>query len=214
MSGVAKLVAFDMDGVLVDIVSSWVHVHRYFGVNNDHSLNAYLRGEIDDREFIRRDVKLWKDKDPTVTIDKIRRVLETAELMPGARETLAELRARGIKSVIVSAGIDLLAERVARELSIDMYFANGFVADCTGKLVGDDILNVGLAGKGEVVTRAAGLFGVDKEDVVSVGNSRYDIPMFDVSACGLAFCPEDEEVRDRADHVIEEKDLREILRFV
>lgn len=214
MSGVAKLVAFDMDGVLADTVSSWVHVHRYFGVNNDHSLEAYLRGEIDDREFIRRDVRLWKDKDPTVTIDKIRRVLDGVDLMPGAMETLAELRARDIKSVIVSAGIDLLAERVARELSIDMYFANGFVADCAGRLAGGDILNVGLADKGEVVTRAAGLLGVGMDDVLSVGNSRYDIPMFEVSACGLAFCPEDEDVRGRADHVIEEKDLREILRFV
>lgn len=214
MTGVAKLVAFDMDGVLVDTVSSWVLVHRHFGVNNEHSLEAYLNGEIDDREFIRRDVKLWKDKDPTVTLDKIRRVLDAAELMPGAKETLEELRSRGIRSVIVSAGIDLLAERVARELSIDMYFANGFVADCTGKLVGDDILNVSLAGKGEVVTRAADLFGVGKDDVVSVGNSRYDIPMFDASACGIAFCPEDEEVRDRADHVIEERDLREIIQFL
>ncbi len=214
MTGVAKLVAFDMDGVLVDTVSSWVLVHRHFGVNNDHSLAAYLAGEIDDREFIRRDVQLWRDKDPTLTLNRIRQVLDGAALMPGAKETLSTLRARGVKTVIVSAGIDLLAERVARELSMDLYFANGFVADCAGRLSGDDILNVSLSGKGEVVERAADIFGVEKDDIVSVGNSRYDIPMFEASAVGIAFCPEDDEVRDRADHVVEERDLREILQFL
>jgi len=69
--GVARLVVFDMDGVLADVESSWVYVHRHFGVNNDHSLFAYLRGEIDDLEFIRRDINLWKQKDPGITCARI-----------------------------------------------------------------------------------------------------------------------------------------------
>jgi phosphoserine phosphatase len=68
---VSKLVVFDMDGVIADVGSSWVHVHESFGVNNDHSLRAYLRGEINDVEFIQRDIKLWKDKDPAIDTFKI-----------------------------------------------------------------------------------------------------------------------------------------------
>lgn len=203
-----------MDGVLVDIESSWVYVHRHFGVNNEHSLESYLKGEIDDLEFIRRDVALWMDKDPMLTVDSMKQILSTAPLMEGARETVASLRDKGIRTAIVSAGIDLLAERVAIDLRMDVFYANGFVADCSGKLTGEGILNVRLDQKGEKVQTIVDLFGFDGEDVVSVGNSRYDVPMFDVSGLGVAFCPEDDETRDSADEVVDEKDLSRILDFI
>ena len=206
-----RLVVFDMDGVIADTESSWVFVHRHFGVNNDHSLKAYLDGEIDDVEFIRRDIDLWRNRDPTLSLEAIRRILSSVPMMNGAPETMAELRGRGIKTAIVSAGIDLLAQRMAVELRMDMFFANGFVADCSGRLTGDGVLNVSLAGKGEKVELIADMLEIEKEDVASVGNSRYDVPMFDASGLGIAFCPEDDLVRRRADVVIEEKDLRAIL---
>jgi phosphoserine phosphatase len=210
----AKLVVFDMDGVLVDIASSWVHVHRHFGVDNEHSLQAYLRGEIDDMEFIRRDVALWIARDPTLTMDRLKGILSTAPLMNGAKETVDTLRANGTKTAIVSAGIDLLAERVAIELKMDMFFANGFVADCAGRLTGEGILNVELDGKDKKVEMLTEMFGFEKSDVVSVGNSRYDIPMFDASGLGVAFCPEDDDILERADRVVHEKDLRKILDII
>ena len=52
------IVVFDLDGVLVDIQSSWDWVHRHFGVDNDESLAQYLAGQIDDLEFMRRDIAL------------------------------------------------------------------------------------------------------------------------------------------------------------
>jgi phosphoserine phosphatase len=208
---VAKLAAFDMDGVLVDIVSSWVYVHRQFGVNNDHSLYAYLRGDIDDQEFIRRDIALWRDADPGVTSERIRGMLSSAPLMNGAAETMAELRSRSFKTIIVSAGIDLLAERVAKELGMDLQFANGMRTDDEDKLSGEGIFRVRLMEKGRTVAEAAERLGVGADDIVSVGNSRYDVSMFEHSALGIAFCPEDDHVRRKADVVIDEKDLRRVL---
>lgn len=209
-----KLVAFDMDGVLVDIVSSWVHVHQRFGVNNDHSLAAYLRGEIDDQEFIRRDIALWKSADPGVTAAKIRSMLADAPIMNGAAELMAGLRRMGCKTVIVSAGIDLLSERVAEELGMDLQFANGMRTHDDGRLSGEGIFRVMLTDKGRTVAEAAEMFGVGPDDIVSVGNSRYDVSMFERSALGIAFCPEDEDVRGAADIVVDEKDLRKLLEHI
>ena len=203
-----------MDGVLADTESSWTYVHRHFGVNNDHSLRAYLDGEIDDWEFIRRDIDLWRKKDPALSMDSIRRILADVPKMNGAEEAVAELRRRGIRTAIVSAGIDLLAQRLAVELEIDMFFANGFVADCAGRLTGEGVLNVRLAEKGEKVRMVADLLDIGREEVVSVGNSRFDTPMFDASEIGIAFCPIDDEVREKADVVVEEKDLRAILESI
>ncbi|MBE3122801.1 MAG: hypothetical protein IMZ58_11440 [Thermoplasmata archaeon] len=55
-----KLVFFDMDGVLLDTVSSWRYIHEHFGTTNERSIMPYLRGDIDYLEFMRRDVSLWK----------------------------------------------------------------------------------------------------------------------------------------------------------
>jgi len=203
-----------MDGVLADVESSWVYVHRHFGVNNDHSLYAYLRGEIDDLEFIRRDIGLWKAKDPAVTSDKIRQVLKGVPIMPGAMEAVRGLRDIGVKTAIVSAGIDLLSERIAVELGIDRQVANGLMADQQGRLSGEGTLRVRLMDKGDAVVEVMKDFGVPRDEVVAVGNSKYDVSMFTKAGRGIAFLPADETVRDSADEVIDRKDLAQILRYV
>jgi phosphoserine phosphatase len=54
------LVAFDMDGVLVNYTSCWTWVHDHFRVTNEASLKAFIDGDIDDMEFMRRDIALWR----------------------------------------------------------------------------------------------------------------------------------------------------------
>ncbi len=210
----SKLVVFDMDGVLADIESSWVFVHRRFGVNNDHSLYAYLRGEIDDLEFIRRDIKLWRDKEPGVTVDRIRSILSDAPIMPGADRTLRDLKSRGIRTAIVSAGIDVLAKMIAHKMPVDVSLANGFSTDAHGALTGEGVLKVRLMDKGDAVEEVMRRFSIDRRDAVSVGNSRYDVSMFKRTGFGIAFRPEDNAVKVAADAVIEEKDLSRILELV
>lgn len=209
-----KLVVFDMDGVLADAESSWVHVHKCFGVNNDHSLRAYLQGEIDDLEFIRRDIALWREKEPGVTAARIKILLSDVPLMNGAEKALEELKSRGVRTAIVSAGIDLLADMIAERIPIDIRLANGMKTDERGTLTGEGILRVKLTEKGEAVSRIARRFRLDREEVAAVGNSRYDVSMFKASGRGIAFNPEDEDVRKQASAVVEEKDLTKILDLV
>jgi phosphoserine phosphatase len=211
---VARLVVFDMDGVLADIQSSWVYVHDHFGVNNEHSLYAYLRGDIDDLEFIRRDIHLWKDMDPEVSVEKIRKVLASVPLMPGATLAVRQLHESGLKTAIVSAGIDLLAERIVDELHIDHQLANGLMMDSEGKLSGEGVLRVRLMDKGDAVAQVGRLFRVKPKDIVSVGNSHYDVSMFRRSGKGIAFRPSDEGVKESADAIVEGEDLAGILKFV
>lgn len=43
-----KFVAFDMDGTLLDVSSSWAEVHRFFGDENTEALRLFLEDRIDE----------------------------------------------------------------------------------------------------------------------------------------------------------------------
>jgi phosphoserine phosphatase len=211
---ITKLVVFDLDGVLADAVSSWCWIHDHFGVNNDASLREFLEGKIDDQEFMRRDIELWLNQRKRVSLSEIDEILSTLPIMHGAKETIAELDRNGIGSAIISGGIEIHAERVARELGINYVMANPFETDEHGFLTGRGIVNVPLLDKGSVLVRFLERVGLTKEDCVSVGNSQIDVPLFKNSRLGIAFNPYDEIVKEHADVVIEKKDLREILPHV
>jgi phosphoserine phosphatase len=137
----------------------------------------------------------------------ITRILAPVPLMPGARELLGALHERGIRTAIVSGGIDRLAKRIGRELGIDYVLANGFRTDAEGRLTGEGIIRVPIWGKEEVLAKVQEQLGFEPEETAAVGNSEIDVGMFRRAQLGIAFCPDDEAVRAAATRIIEERDL-------
>lgn len=205
---------FDMDGVLIEEVSSWVIIHNHFGVNNERSVKEYIDGRIDDFEFMRRDIALWMKKRHPLHIDDMKEILNSATFMPGAEETFRILREKGIKTAIVSGGLLCIAEPLAERLGIDIVLANGLETDGQGNLTGEGVLNVPLNSKGSVVRNLLKELEVEKEEAFAVGNSNIDVSMFRETALGIAFNPDDDVVRKEADVVVEQRDLRRILSYI
>ncbi|MCI4344647.1 MAG: HAD-IB family phosphatase [Thermoplasmata archaeon] len=206
-----RLVALDMDGTLVDVASSWGAVHDHFGDSNKDGLRRFMNGEIDDAEFVRTDVRIWWKHRPELTVDELETILAEVPLMPGAAKLIGALRARGIRTAIVSGGLDLLAHRVARELGIDMALANGLRVDEQGRLTGEGIIRVPVHQKEEAMAQLQAQLGVTPAESAAVGNSEIDVGMFRRCRIGIAFQPADEAVRTGATVVIEEKDLAQVL---
>jgi len=200
-----------MDGVLADSISSWKSIHDYFGVSNEGSVDEYLRGHIDDLEFIKRDVSLWKQNGLYTTRGVLENILFTIPLMNGAEECLSFLRNHNIRTAIVSAGLDILAEKVAEDLGIDYAYANGVKLDKTGRLTGEGLLQVQLIYKDKNVKQLAHELGIPLNKCAAIGNSCFDIPMFETAGLGIAFNPEDDCVKESADIIVPGKDLRKLI---
>ncbi len=202
-----KMVVFDLDGVLVDIDSSWKMIHKAFGVDNEVNFQKHLKKEIDFEEFMRSDIRLWNKP----KIDKIKKILNRAPLMSGAIETVKELKKAGYKIAIISSGISILAERVKEELGIDYAYSNKLLVGSDGRLTGEGVEEVSLLKKNIVLKKMSETEGIDSKQCVTIGDSKYDIPLFINSGLSIAFNPKDDLVREAADLVIEGTDLRKIL---
>lgn len=206
-----ELVIFDMDGVLLDTVSSWRYIHEHFGTTNERSIIPYLRGDIDYLEFIRRDVSLWKTNGEAVQKTTIESILSTIPYIKGANDCLSFLKNHRVQTAIISAGMTLLAEKVASKLGIDHVFANEVTIGADGRLTGEGVLHVELTHKDNTVRLLAGRLHVPLEACAAVGNSCFDLPMLETCGLGIAFNPEDTCIIENADLVIEEKDLRRLI---
>ncbi len=206
-----ELVIFDMDGVLTDIISSWKYIHDFFKTSNQRSVDEYLKGKIDDMEFIKRDVSLWKENGKPITEDRLAEILSDVPLMNGADKCIKSLKEKNIKTAIVSAGLDLLAKKTAKELRIDYVKSNGIKTDANGHLTGEGILKVRLIYKDLAVKSLSEELKIPLSRIASVGNSCFDIPMLEITGLGVAFNPADDCTREAADVIVQGRDLSKIL---
>jgi phosphoserine phosphatase len=180
-----KLIAFDMDGTLVVEDSCWRALHVHFGTEEKARVNleAYEKGVIDYPEFMRRDISLWQ---PLPTLEEIKEVLRRYELVPNVREVLGEIHARGYRTAIITGGIDVLAEEVARDLGIRHVMANGLEVDERGRLTGEGIFRVEPNRKDDVLERFAAKLRIGLEECVAVGDSKYDVKFLERAGLGVA----------------------------
>lgn len=209
-----KLVVFDMDGVLTDCKSSWYFVHRYFGTDNMENIKLFNEGKIDYPTFIYLDVMLWKSKDPFLTIDKLKNIYEKMPIMEGAYETVNKLKKHGIKMAIITGGLDIIANIVAKKLGIEIYYANGLETDEKGIITGKARIVVNPYKKDLALMDLLNRLKISPEDTVAVGDGEVDIPMFKMVGTSIAFDPLNEDVEKSAKIVIKKKNLTTILPYI
>ena len=208
------LVCFDMDGTLTRLRSSWCWIHQSLGVDNEQSYQAYINGKIDEMEFMRRDIALWKGVDPDIRIGDLIHMFQDMPLIGGIQETVACLRDAGIVCVIVSGGIDLAAKMITEEFGFDDFAADEICSYPDGSLTGEGKLTVDLRDKGINVREFITKYGTTPERTVSVGNSFTDISMFENSGMSIAFNPTDEYTVEAATHTVNSDNIADILDLI
>ncbi|MDI6888836.1 MAG: HAD family phosphatase [Methanocellales archaeon] len=206
-----ELVAFDMDGTLVKERNSWGALHRHFGTMEQarENLREYAGGKINYAEFMRRDAALWLPFRPTM--QQITDVLSNYELTPYAAKVIKELRNRGVKTALITGGLNVLARSIAHRLGIEHVMANDLVCDAEGRLTGEEVFNVDVARKDEVLCNLMRKLRIPTAKCIAVGDSKYDITFLKCAGLGIAFNPDPELIKHAS---IVVRDLRDILKHV
>ena len=92
---VVRAVAFDCDGVLADAGSSWAVIHSHFGTGDPDLLKAFLNKELTDEEFMREDIRLWKDVQSRIHRDELFRCYSGVRLLARAQTAALLAPSRG-----------------------------------------------------------------------------------------------------------------------
>jgi phosphoserine phosphatase len=202
------LIWFDCDGVLTVNHSSWAYLHEYFG-SRDNSFFAelYRKGYISYIDWMKIDIALMiHSYGRPIRRSDVEKALSNIEVREGAIEAINELKKRGYIVGVASSGIDILVKRVCRAVGADICLYNEllFVDDL---LIPGGKANVPLKEKVLVIEDYSKKMGYSLDEVVYVGDSVWDIDVFEKVGLSIAVKPCGDACR-YADHVV--KDLREI----
>ncbi len=204
-----KLALFDLDGTLTRERSAWEFIHRRLGVWEGHAekfQEAFLRGEIPYRRFCELDAEIWRG----MKVSEVQRILREVPLYPGIEELLGYLRSKGIRLGIISSGLALLCDWIKERYGFDYAVANE-LGETDGVLDGRIKIHVHYDRKGRWVTEAKRRFGARKVEVLAVGDSAGDIPMFRMAGFSIAFNSHSPHLDAIATVSVQSPNLRDLI---
>ena len=207
-----KLVVFDMDGTIIEPRSSWAMIHDHFGTDNSEMLQMYIDHKISDKEFVKADIALWNSKsDRPVNEEYINSILDKAKPRKGAEELIRSLHEENIKTLILSGGIQYLADKWAKKWNMDGALANDLIDDSEGNLTA--IIKSSGHNKGPVMEGMIEKYNLSKNEIAAVGDTVVDIPTFERAGLSVAVNTEDERVISKANYHLK-GDLSELTKLI
>ena len=145
---------------------------------------AAMRGEMEFAESLRRRVALLAGLDEHA----LQRVYdEYLRLSPGAETLLEALKARGIKTLLVSGGFVFFTDRLKARLGLDYAHANTLEivnGKLTGKVLGK-ILDA--QGKADWLLKIREELTLKPEQVIAMGDGANDLKMMAQAGISIAY---------------------------
>jgi len=153
-------------------------------------------------EWAEADAKCWSG----ISFTQLEDALDKIPLRSGAKKLFQTLKNRGVNTVILSAGLSILANKAREELDADLAIANDLISR-DGQLTGEIKVNVPISEKMNLVKQMAALFDIQYKQIALVGDRSNDLTI--PECLRIAINPKDINTIRNADFVID--DLTQIL---
>ena len=199
-----RLIVFDLDGTLTPVDSLWTYLHDTFGTasRGNEAARRYWNGQMTYTEWAEADAKCWSG----ISLAQLEDALDKIPLRRGAKKLFQTLKNRGVNTVILSAGLSILANKAREELDADLAIANDLISR-DGQLTGEIKVNVPISEKMNLVKQMAALFDIQYKQIALVGDRSNDLTI--PECLRIAINPKDINTIRNADFVID--DLTQIL---
>jgi len=209
------LVAFDVDGTLVHHAEDktvWEVVNRRFTGSDDQNVlrwELYRSGKLSYAEWVALDITSWRDAG--ATREMITACFGALTLVDGARETLHELKARGVRLAVISGTLDLMLDTLFPDHPFDEVYTNRIVFDGDGRIEHWHATPFDMEGKGVALRSIALREDIPLARCAFVGDHANDLAAARLAGFSIAFNPKSAELEAAASAVVHSRDLRDIL---
>jgi len=205
-----KLAVFDFDSTLMDGETIDFFAEELgIGEKVAYITEEAMSGRLDFFESLQQRVGLLKGLDYSVVV----KISHNLPYMPGAKETIAELKSRGIKVICFSGGFRSATGYAKDILGYDADFSNILHTKdgkLTGLVGGDMMFNYS---KGDMLVRIQNILGINEQETLVCGDGANDLSMFAHAGKRVAFCAR-EILKKEANIIVETKDLTQILQKI
>lgn len=200
-----RMVVMDMNYTLIqsDLLSELL-AH----INQDEKAKEIKEKYADAKQYelsLKERTALLKDLDVKVA----QQIAANIPLSRGARLLCLALKKLGYKTVIISSGFDIAANRVKQELGIDYVYSNTLVVK-GGKLTGEieePLINANR--KVDILNLLAQKEGISLDQIIAIGDGPVSAPMIASVGLGIAF-----DSTPSVQNVLFSKDLSSIIYFL
>ncbi len=179
-----RLVAFDLDGTLTKGEGSWWMLHRRFGtLERSIELDClYSQGKISYRQYMLMDLSMWPKP---LARSMLQEVLLKYQLREEAKDVVDNLKRAGIKTAVVTAALDIIAEDLCKKLGIEYCMCNKIGFDANDIYNGSVYPLVDPKNKHLALQKLSKETGVKLNSVLAVGDSDYDTTFLKSAGKGL-----------------------------
>jgi phosphoserine phosphatase len=180
------LLVMDMDSTLITI-ECIDEMADFCGVKQQVAAitEALMRGEISDfSESLRQRVALLKGLD-AAALEHV--FAQRLALSPGAESMLEQVRAAGLKTLLVSGGFTFFTERLQQQLGLDYTRANTLeIVDgkLTGTVLGEII---DAEAKARILLETCTELGISATQAIALGDGSNDLKMMAAAGLSLAY---------------------------
>jgi len=179
-----RLAVFDMDSTLIqceviDRLAELAGVGEAVAAITERA----MRGELDFQGSFRERLGMLRGLDESALSE----VAANLPITDGMPELILTLRARGVRTAILSGGFDYFARHLQQHYGFDEIHANRLDiagGKATGEVVGDIVDG---QRKKYLLEKIAAELSIEHSQVIAVGDGANDLPMLATAGLGIAF---------------------------
>jgi phosphoserine phosphatase len=206
-----RLFCFDLDGTLIYRTSTCQHLADHLGHADSHRdfEDRYATGAISNREVAEGTAFHYRGR----TVAEITAYMQSVPLIGGINETMEYLRRKSIPALLSTVTWRFAAESIARRFGFVDFSGTEMSEDDQRMLLGVVSRDCDEFDKRDFVAGFCSAHGIAASQVVAIGDSRSDIPLFQWSGFSVALNA-NAAARAAAKVAVDTDDLRNILKVI
>ena len=203
----AGIIAFDLDGTLAPNTTVCLHLGPWVGNNEIEEFERlYALGQMTNTEGAERDAVFYKNR----RRQDVWSQLDQLQLIGGLEETLTWLKERSLVPVVATITMSLAADFLCDRYGFAAGSGCELAETADGVLLGHVARHFSADDKPAFVERIAEEYELSLKDVVAIGDSMSDLPLFRAAGFSIALNAS-RDAREAADIQLDTQDLRDVI---